>query len=153
MNSEQLSSVLTKSFHGTKSNFLGVFPSDHAPCVHDVSTKAPCAYILNTDPCTEPGTHWVAFYYPTSNSLEFFDSFGRSPSDYGFSIPNTLRVTHNTLSFQPLDSYLCGHYCIMYLHQRAYDISLSSIVNHLSGRSPRNSDHVVFDFVSNLVQK
>lgn len=33
------------------------------------------AYIINTDPSTKPGQHWVSIYY-LGNSAFYFDSFG-----------------------------------------------------------------------------
>ena len=35
-------------------------------------------FIVNTDPASKPGSHWVAVY--TGDSPEFFDSLGQSPS-------------------------------------------------------------------------
>ena len=150
MDSDQLSWFMTNSLKGTKSKFLGVFPSDHQPCLDYISQHAPCGYILNTDPCTEPGTHWVAFYHANSSNLEFFDSFGKSPSDYPFSIPNTLTVKFNSRPIQQVDSYFCGHYCIMFLYQRTHGLSLPSIVNHLSNLTSKKCEQLVYSFVSNL---
>ena len=42
-----------------------------------IEPRSRLAFIINTDPHDKPGKHWAA-----SNSLEYFDSFGRSiPSD------------------------------------------------------------------------
>jgi hypothetical protein len=37
-------------------------------------------FILNTDPSTKKGTHWVAFF-KTNNKLYYYDSFNRSKSE------------------------------------------------------------------------
>ena len=59
--------------------FCGMFPSDKLPRTID---KKQCGFIANTDASSEPGTHWVAFYFPTVNEAEFFDSYGHPPEHY-----------------------------------------------------------------------
>ena len=60
--------------------FLGVFPSDHLPCVYEISSRTPCCYMANSDPSNEIGTYCVAFFHPTPKVIEFFDSFGKKPT-------------------------------------------------------------------------
>jgi len=54
--------------------FKGVFPCDRIPLQ---KYKLPYALVINTDPASKPGTHWVALYIDKDNHAEFFDSFGR----------------------------------------------------------------------------
>ena len=63
----------------TNKKFCGVFSSDELP---EVIKSFPCGFVVNTDPSGEPGTHWVAFYFPTDREAEFFDSFGKLPQHY-----------------------------------------------------------------------
>ena len=48
-----------------------------------VRPQSRVAFIINTDPSTKEGMHWQAIYIDardgpeSSNSLEFYDSFGR----------------------------------------------------------------------------
>ena len=58
-----------------KKYFRGVFPADKLP----TRFKKPALLIANTDPSTQKGSHWVAFYIPKSGKPEYFDSLGRSP--------------------------------------------------------------------------
>jgi hypothetical protein len=60
----------------TSTKFCRVFPSDKLPRRLD---KYPCGFVANTDPSSKPGTHWVAFYFPSKEKGEFFDSYGQSP--------------------------------------------------------------------------
>ena len=46
----------------TRKIFRGVFPSDKLP---QTIEKYPCGSVANTDPSNKPGTHWVAFYFPS----------------------------------------------------------------------------------------
>ena len=64
----------------TKKIFVGVFAADELPTLNTF----PSGFVANTDPSTEPGTHWVAFYFPSREKGEFFDSYGHPPEHYGF---------------------------------------------------------------------
>ena len=36
----------------------------------------PFAYVINSDPSSEPGEHWVAVYFDKRGRGEYFDSYG-----------------------------------------------------------------------------
>lgn len=42
----------------------------------------PETYVVNTDICAIPGTHWTVFHFPVKEPPEFFDSLGHRPGDY-----------------------------------------------------------------------
>ena len=72
MNTIQLINVISKDELARK-NFCGVLPIDHLPIknlTHD------CSFIINTDPSTERGQHWVAIFAPLNGDIEYFDSYG-----------------------------------------------------------------------------
>ena len=48
--------------------------------------------VANTDPSSKPGTHWVAFYFPSKGKGEFFDSYGHPPIYYNNSFKNFLKT-------------------------------------------------------------
>lgn len=64
----------------TQESFAGVFPSDVLKTVVKHRTLPTC-YVVNTDPASKPGEHWVAFYFPAclTDKVEYFDSFGQPP--------------------------------------------------------------------------
>ena len=95
MDSVSISRMALKLLKNSAVRFLGVFPSDHLPCVYEISSRTPCCSIANSDPCNEIGTYWVAFFHPTAKVIEFFDSCGKTPTYYGFSIPNNMSLMHN----------------------------------------------------------
>ena len=72
MNTLQLKRALERNTF-TKKIFGGVFAADELP---KVMNTFPCGFVANTDPSTEPGTHWVAFYFASRDKGEFFDSYG-----------------------------------------------------------------------------
>ena len=67
MNTLQLKRALERNTF-TKKIFGGVFAADELP---KVITYFPCGFVANTDPSTEPGTHWVAFYFPSREKENF----------------------------------------------------------------------------------
>lgn len=124
--------------------FLGVMPFDFFPlpslCASSYSDSIRSASasgyhvqccIVNTDPSTKPGKHWVAFYLGPHGKLEFFDSYGRPPTHFNFPLASNLldssRFEYNTLALQADTTSVCGQYCLVFLFLRCL-IALQS--NH-----------------------
>ena len=73
MDSISIGSMAVKLLKNSGVRFLGVYPSDHLPWLYEISSRTPCCYIANSDPCNEVGSHWVAaFFHPSPNLIEFF---------------------------------------------------------------------------------
>ena len=107
MNTLQLKRALERDTF-TKKIFGGVFAADELPKTFDTF---PYGFVANTDPSTEPGTHWVAFYFPSRDKGEFFDSYGYPPEHYGF---ESYKIeTWNKYKLQSSWSNVCGQYCIL----------------------------------------
>ena len=144
MNTNQIEQVLTKVIPCNYVKFLGVFAQDKIPRI-DSSFSFPLCFVSNTHPSTKPGEHWVAFYYESPASLEFFDSYALPPVIYGFSV-KPLRMNHSPI--QSLDSDVCGQYCIFYLYHRSRGKSLTQILNTFSSQDQAWNDNSVARFVS-----
>ena len=149
MNTSQITRAL-KQDRFTKRTFRGVFPSDKLPKTLD---KFPCAIVANTDPSNEPGTHWVAFYFPSEHKGEMFDSFGRSLEYYkdtfrDFLDKHDTEWEFNTRTLQSVWSDVCGQYCLFYLCQRSRGHSLSKIA-HVFNNNTMSNDAKVSQFVKN----
>ena len=43
----------------------------------------PSAYVINSDPSTEPGEHWIAVYFDKHGRGKYFDSYGLPPAFVG----------------------------------------------------------------------
>ncbi len=151
MNELELTRTLSKALKHSPVNFLGVFPSDHIPCVDFISAHTPCNYVVNTDPCTESGTHWVAFFHPSPGLVEFFDSFGKHPSYYHFPIPSNMKLKFNHYTIQSNNSSACGKWCILFLIQRAQGHSRISITRRLSSLTSKHSEALVKSYHSDLL--
>ena len=147
-------------------HFLCVFPFDQFPVasflyasssLNSVNTPALCT-IINTDPSTSPGQHWVAFFKgPNSDpkEIEFFDSYGQNPLTYGFHFPTEIRVLSNSFPLQSLSTIVCGHYCILFLYLRSTNLLHCTLDNviiklHSLARTSILRDHQVQSFVTKL---
>ena len=143
MNTDQLNFILKEILNANKVNFLGVFAQDQVPLV-DSSFSFPLCFVSNTHPSSKPGEHWVAFYYLSPSSAEFFDSYGMHPSLYGFSLA-PMHMNHRSL--QSLSSNVCGQYCIYYLYHRSRGKTLAQIVSSFSSHDQAWNDNSVARFV------
>jgi len=97
-------------------SFLGVCPSDLLP--HSIHQQTGTV-ILNTDPHTQEGTHWLAIHFrPKSSTAFYFDSYGQPPpSDLNilsFLNRNCTVWNYNATSLQGSTSVMYGYYCCLF---------------------------------------
>ena len=96
-------------------SFLGVYASDLLP----LSIAQTGTIIVNTDPHTEPGTHWQAihFHTPTASlAVIFSDSYGRYPHIPGIldCIRHCTVWQYNKRQLQGPTTTVCGEYCCLF---------------------------------------
>jgi hypothetical protein len=118
MNTAQITHALEQD-PVTSKKFCGVLPSDKLPQTID---RYPCGFVANTDPSSEPGTHWVAFHFPWEEKGEFLDSYGHARQYYRKSFGDFLKSRawdFNRHKLQSAWSDVCGQYCLFYLSHRA----------------------------------
>lgn len=153
MNTQVLKNILNRD-HIAGPEFCGVYAENTLP--GHIKTY-PCGFIANTDPKNKPGRHWVAFYFPSPEEGEFFDSFGHSPTFYS---PYFVRLlnrnckqwTFNQRKLQSERTAVCGEYCVYYLLHRARGASMNSIVKRFSNNRI-NNDQKVYEFVLKLLRQ
>lgn len=147
MDSLQIKKILSRDPR-TRKYFLDVFPSDKLPwrILH-----YPACFVCNVDKSTEPGSHWVAFFLPSPDEVEFFDSYGNEPAFFQGSIANFSshfsRVVFNPLTLQSNKTAVCGQYCIFYLYSRCRGKTLKHILSHFVTENICN-DQRVYNFVA-----
>lgn len=112
-------------------NWGGIYPSDKIP--HAICKKCNYGIIINTETSSEEGEHWVAIFLPKKGKIEYFDSFGRSPSniDYFTNFLAFNRVKFNGEKLQGDTKKTCGQHCIFFLMCRFIGISFENIINFL----------------------
>ena len=84
-------------------NYIGVFPRDKIPDV----PKLPACYVVNSDPSTEPGHHWLAVFIDTSNPIPL--TSGSTPYASCINIWNSLHLYNNHCNIHWPTSHLSPH--------------------------------------------
>jgi hypothetical protein len=151
MNTLEIDETLLKN-SVTRYTYIGCFAADQIP---NISHKFPFCMVLNVDPHTLKGSHWISIYCESSNYIEYYDSLGIWPSPSPH-IENYLsNYSHIKYSKYPLQSpysRTCGRHVIFFLFNRCLGTSFDKIVKFLrtSNTSP---DIIVNEFVRNIVFK
>ena len=103
-------------------NFLGIFPADKIPSyIPDF-----CCFILNTDPSSKSGRHWVCVIN-RNGAKYYFDSYGLSPSIWnnGNRWKQLNNYERSNVEYQHDDSDVCGDYCIFILKCLSMDRTMT----------------------------
>ena len=94
--------------------------------------EKPDLIICNTDPSDQPGEYWVLFFF-NENSVDFYDSLGCDITYYGSEFINFIK--NYTSNFeqclrrtQPVESDLCGHYCLYYAFAKCNGFSMEKLL-------------------------
>ena len=130
----------------TSKKFCGVFPSDKLPRTID---RYPCGLVVNTDPSTKPGTHWLGIFLTSPQKGEWFDSYGKPPEFYGpvfteFMNKHCDEWEWNDRKLQSDWSVVCGHYCIFYVAHRARGYSMKKIIQLFGNDTVLNDSKVLW---------
>ena len=141
MNGAEIAAFLRRS-RATNSSFQGVFPVDRLP--HFVGY--PCSIIINSDPASGAGGHWLAVYIDSFQVGYYFDSYGRRPTDVrvvNFLNSKTVKWRHNRKRIQGPLSTKCGNFCVYFLHEIARGISPSRVLFFFSSYLFYRNDLIV----------
>lgn len=133
----------------TNKYFGGVHSCDKVNQVKIKENESVCI-VVNTATSEDAGVHWILLFKPRNGEkMIFFDSFGKSPSDYG----NCLREatiyfsTHTSFSgkyarstkvLQSDEAAVCGIYCIFAAYQLCRNKTINTIENMFSNNRIEN---------------
>lgn len=114
MDEIQLQRLINKCAH-LKHKFRGIYAANQIPL-----RLAPNTFIIaNASNSSSPGTHWT-FLGNIKNKLIFADPLGYTMKDYSniYKRLDGIQVQEwsKNLQMQPMDSNLCGLYCIYIAH-------------------------------------
>lgn len=143
MNTLQISNILTKH-RATGSFFIGIFPRDRLP----LNPKYPSCIVLNTDPSTREGEHWLAIHYDQHGYAEFFDSFAKPPSYYNlekYLLKTSRHWIYNETELQSFSPY-CGHYCCLFLIFKCRNYKMSAFLDFFTNSQIKN-DLIIHDLI------
>jgi hypothetical protein len=140
MNTKQLWHALSSNYY-TQNYFDGVYSLDTLKDIKEI----PRLIICNTDPSEKPGEHWILFYFQ-NKCVEFYDSLGNELESYGSEFVHFIKNFVNNYKesnrrTQPLDTSVCGEYCLYYALNRCKGYDMNIILNSM------NNESVVTDFV------
>jgi hypothetical protein len=147
MNSVEIDNVLRSVCGAT---FLGVYAKDRLP---SSLPNRPCLMVVNTEPSTRSGEHWISMYLD-ANEGEYFDSFGQLANQTFTRYMNKhcSRWIHSERQLQSVVSRFCGHYCIFYCCYRKIGYNLNAILSWFSLDYGLN-DLLVHEFVCRRMMK
>jgi hypothetical protein len=94
--------------------FLGAVARDE---LRSVKIRYPSCLIVNNEPRSQPGGHWLAIYYSKDKRAYFFDSYGNDPAFYrlqDFIQDTSSSWEYNKQRIQGLSEF-CGLYSILFL--------------------------------------
>ena len=149
MNTLQIERLLKKDLK-TKNIFKKV-------CALDQLEKPtfPSAYVINSDPSSEPGEHWVAVYFDKRGRGEYFDNYRLPPTLVGLeSYMDAYSLSgwiYNRKTLQAYFSSFCGHYCVYFILLRCHGVPLHVIVSDFTSNLTEN-DRSISRFIRDVSQ-
>ena len=128
--------------------YRGIYACDQLPEI----TVRPSVFVVNTDPASKPGQHWICMFFDGDEHGEFFDSFGMLPKRVfeRYMDKHCLAWTFNKKQMQSLVSRFCGHYCIWYCIMKFRKVTLNELMHEMSSDTGLN-DFLVHRFACRLV--
>lgn len=104
--------------------FGGVFASDVLPQFKNNFNS----FIINLDPQSLPGSHWVAVFFD-GETASYFDSYGRTPPTdiLNFIRRNSSLLTHNKYCYQDYFTLTCGYFCLYFLFKKSRKLNLTEL--------------------------
>ena len=130
--------------------YIGTFASDTFRLSNHSGRQA---YVINTDPSTEPGKHWIAMI-KDQNNCYYFDSFGLPI--YVSQIIETLkennikRYRYNSSQIQPFTSQNCGYYCLAFILTYLNDLNYDDFLNNFYTNVTKN-DNVCISIIEKYI--
>ena len=116
----------------------GVLPLDQIPRV----IRKPSIFIVNNDPSTLPGRHWLAVFFTSVN--EHFDSAGFYPNKTleAELVSHGPKFKYNNNRVQAYNSDTCGLYCLFFCYFRCRGYTFQDVINMFSSNLHLN-EHIV----------
>lgn len=116
------------------------------------SLSTPCALVINTDPDTRPGSHWVAVFIDKYKNGEYFDSYGFPPlveSHTKFLTTSCKKWIHNKTGLQSYNTTVCGQYCLLFLYFKVHGRSMREFLKIFPG-PPLMNDKIIVKVFNKL---
>jgi hypothetical protein len=136
----ELKKLVVKTGGATARYFVGVYSRDELPSLilpHD----RPSSMVINTDPSTKEGEHWVAMFIDPRKSAmtaEYFDSLGHDPSpamnqsitlmlkSNFANLDTMLKFKINSVKTQNASTPNCGFFALRFITQRSNGVPFAT---------------------------
>ena len=134
-------------------NFLECFADDDLSSL--VVQSFPAFLIVNLDKSSQLGSHWICLRIDRK-TIEIFDPLGFNTRLWPHKPFHLLNFLHNfsftrdllfSVQIQPVNSFLCGFYCVFFILMRA-TFSLRNIQRKFSRKLYKNDSVLKFLFKS-----
>ena len=123
-------------------HFLGCFPLDGLP---SFPTTFPKSMIINTQPSSHPGEHWVALVL-TETKCYYFDSFALPtvpPNIDMYLNPYYRGITYLDIRIQDITSNYCGAYCVCFVLHVQDDVAYEKFIAHYYSENLLENDEIL----------
>ena len=144
---------LAKDDRELRPYFRAVFPADQVPLVFK---KRVNAFIVNTDPASQPGEHWLALWTEGTTS-EVFDSYGLPLSTYKNPtlqawLSQWKEIISSDQTSQAMAIFTCGHYALFFLKAKARHASFQDFLAQWHSNNLVLNDKRVADQLQRLIK-
>ena len=149
MYEQTINEILSRDIY-TRKNFKGVLARDELP----TELTYPACFVMNTEPRSKSGEHWLAVNFNKDGSGYFFDSYGMPPAFYNmeqYMKKHSKKYTWNMRRIQGLSNY-CGFYCIFFLLFICRD-DLDTFFNKFTKNLTENDTYIFNEINKNLKNK
>ena len=143
MNTLEIEDVL-KNHPGIRFMLKGVYARNRLPR----QLNMPSALVVNTEPDSLDGEHWIAMYIAANSRREYYDPMRLPPyhaAYMAFLNKHCTSWTYNAVRVQEEGSTVCGQHCIYYLIHRCRGYSMTNITGSL--KNPKEAADIVKTFV------
>ena len=126
MNTQQLELYMLSDPY-IREVYGGVVAYDQLPIL---VVSRPRIFIVNTEPISEPGDHWIVLYFD-HNVCEHFDSSGSVPRTtyMPYIFVNSVKFMYNNERLQHYNSDTCGLFCLFYAYFRCRGFLFNQILD------------------------
>lgn len=148
MYTREINKVLSRNLI-TAPFYVGCFAADCIPAAN-AGLHFPHCMVVNLDPSAAQGSHWIALYRPSANTVEYYDSFGIWPPPSAAIRQWLAQIDHvhfNRRQLQSINANNCGKHVIFYLYHRCLGHCMEKITEKLASFPHRPPDHIVNDFL------
>ena len=141
-------------------NFISVLPCDFF--LQEINRskeklKKGTCYIINLSASNHTGSHFVAVFFTSKTTAEYFDSYATS-----FSIDKNLveafdtgglKIQQFTKRIQSQNSQFCGIFCAAFLLSKQIGMSMEVFASLFAGKNLPQNDKIALEIVKKFIQK